>query len=49
MAEKAGEGGKPGGRQFYVVLALPCSTCPMVPPVMIDQYNRSHYTPGLNT
>ena len=32
-----------------VVLALPCSTCPIVPPVMIVQYNRSHHTPGLNT
>jgi hypothetical protein len=32
-----------------VVLALPCSTCPIVPPVMIDQYNQCHHTLGPNT
>ena len=32
-----------------VVLALPCSTCPIVPLVTIDKYNLYHHTPGLNT
>ena len=37
------------GLMACVVLALPCSTCPIVPLVTIDKYNLYHHTPGLNT
>lgn len=36
-------------RMACVVLALPCNTCPIKHPVMMDQCNRSHQLPGLNT
>ena len=39
----------PAALMACVVLALPCSTCPIVPLVTIDKYNLYHHTPGLNS
>ncbi len=43
MAEKAGEGVKPGGRQFYVVWMSAAAAAAPKPPVPVDDIRKAHH------